>query len=124
VDPAGPLAEAEFKYLFLTVERLEPAVVFYRDVLGLKLLYTDEAEFAFLSFRDPAGPQLALYRGSPPSPSAGAPLIAVNVRGLDDVVAELRGRGVPVSDVHPVPFGRAAELTDPFGNVLELHEPD
>lgn len=47
---------------------------------------------------------------------------ALQVRGLDRLVARLRGAGVEVSD-EPMPGHRRVYVADPFGNRLELLEP-
>jgi glyoxylase I family protein len=48
---------------------------------------------------------------------------ALQVRDLDDAIAELRATGITVSDASPVGTGRQAFLSDPSGNGVELHEP-
>lgn len=48
---------------------------------------------------------------------------AILVDDLDNAIAELRGRGVDVSDASPVGTGRQAFLNDPSGNTVELHQP-
>jgi hypothetical protein len=44
------------------------------------------------------------------------------VDDLDGTVAELRERAVEVSDPKPVGSSRQAFLTDPSGNLVELHQ--
>jgi glyoxylase I family protein len=44
------------------------------------------------------------------------------VEDLDDTVVELRERGVEVSDPRPVGSSRQAFVSDPSGNVIELHQ--
>jgi catechol 2,3-dioxygenase-like lactoylglutathione lyase family enzyme len=46
----------------------------------------------------------------------------VAVDTLDETVAELRERGVEVSDPRPVGSSRQVFLSDPAGNLIELHE--
>jgi len=48
---------------------------------------------------------------------------AIRVADLDDTIAELRGRSVDVGDPSGVGRARQAFLTDPSGNLIELHEP-
>jgi catechol 2,3-dioxygenase-like lactoylglutathione lyase family enzyme len=45
------------------------------------------------------------------------------VGDIDASVADLRGKGLRVSDPSPVGDGRQAFLKDPSGNLLELTEP-
>jgi hypothetical protein len=44
------------------------------------------------------------------------------VEDLDDVIAELRELGHRPTDPSPVDVNRQAFITDPSGNVVELHE--
>ena len=48
---------------------------------------------------------------------------ALAVSDLDGAVAELRGRGLRVTDPAPVGTGRQSFLYDPAGNRIELQEP-
>lgn len=49
--------------------------------------------------------------------------VSINVDDdVDAAVAELRGRGVEVSDPKSVASNRQCFLRDPSGNLLELHE--
>ena len=47
---------------------------------------------------------------------------AVRVADLDEVVGELRNRGITVGDPNPVGAGRQTFLADPEGNTVELYE--
>ena len=47
---------------------------------------------------------------------------AIQVGDLDEVVAELRGVAVAVSDPVAIGANRQSFLEDPFGNAIELHE--
>ena len=47
---------------------------------------------------------------------------ALLVDDLDGTVAELRERAVEVSDPKPVGSSHQAFLTDPSGNLVELHQ--
>jgi predicted enzyme related to lactoylglutathione lyase len=118
-----PLSGAVFKYLFLHVRDVPASIAFYGELLSMEVVATDREEYAFFAIDLPGGTQIATYRAEHPRPPS-EPLFALNVRGLDGVVDGLRDRGVAVGEVHTVPFGRAAELTDPDGYVMELHEPD
>ena len=52
-----------------------------------------------------------------------ASMIVIDVPDIDATVERLRRRGVSVGAIHKVPFGRAAMIEDPDGNVLEVHQP-
>jgi len=47
---------------------------------------------------------------------------AIRVEDLDAVVAELRAHAQTPSDPSPVGSSRQAFISDPSGNVVELHE--
>ena len=47
---------------------------------------------------------------------------ALLVGDLDAAVTELRGRGIKVSDPTPIGTSRQSFLTDPDGNLIELHQ--
>jgi predicted enzyme related to lactoylglutathione lyase len=119
----GPLTDATLGYIFVFVHDLAVMMHFYREVLGLQLLYGAEGEFAFFQL-GVEGPQLALYPGRD-SPGNTAPhwFIVLNVRSIEAAVDDLKAKGVPVGAIEPVPYGRAVQLVDPEGNSLELHEP-
>jgi catechol 2,3-dioxygenase-like lactoylglutathione lyase family enzyme len=44
------------------------------------------------------------------------------VDDLDRAIDELRAEGVGVSDASPIGANRQAFLTDPAGNMVELHQ--
>ncbi len=55
-------------------------------------------------------------------PDAKGQHLALQVEDLAAAVAELRSREVEVSDPSPVGTSLQAFLTDPAGNLVELHE--
>jgi predicted enzyme related to lactoylglutathione lyase len=119
----GPLADCRVSYLFLTVRDFEGMLAFYRDRVGLTPEYVEAGRCAFLRL-DGGGFRLALYAGREDAGDAEPHwFLAVDVAGIDAVVAALRERGVPVGDVEAVPYGRAATFRDPEGNAIEVHEP-
>lgn len=118
----GPLAGGHMTYLFILVHDFQGMLTFYRDRLGLRVLYLEEGTCVFLALPN-GGPQIALYAGRERVEGSGNHwFVAFDVRGIDAVVAELEQRGVSVGPIEAVPFGRAAKLSDPEGNVIEVHE--
>jgi glyoxylase I family protein len=104
----------------INVDDVEAALAFYIDVLGLTLR-NDRPDFGFGgAWLDAGGQQVHLIEGTPPA--ALGQHFAVLVDDLDGTVAELRERAVEVSDPKPVGSSRQAFLTDPSGNLVELHE--
>jgi len=48
--------------------------------------------------------------------------LSLLVTDMDDVVKEIRGHGVAVSDPMGINDDRQAFLVDPSGNAIELHQ--
>ncbi len=104
----------------VNVDDVEAALRFYTEVLGLDRR-PDRPDFPFGgAWLDAGGQQLHLIEGKPP-PGLGQHF-ALLVGDLDTTVAELRGRGVEVSDPRPVGTSRQAFVSDPCGNLVELHQ--
>ncbi|MBS1914540.1 MAG: VOC family protein [Bacteroidetes bacterium] len=119
----GPLSRGRVSHVFVTVCDFNAMVRFYRDVLGMRLLYTDEESHAFLCIADDTDFQLALYSGrNDPGEHRNHWFIVVDVDDIEHAVAELHVRGVNVGAIEDVPFGRAARFEDPEGNIIEVHQ--
>ena len=107
-------------HVSINVDDVEAALRFYCDVLGLGAR-SDRPDFPFGgAWLDAGHQQVHLIEGQPP-PGLGQHF-ALLVDDLDATVAELRGRGVEVSDPRPVGSSRQAFVTDPCGNLVELHQ--
>jgi catechol 2,3-dioxygenase-like lactoylglutathione lyase family enzyme len=107
-------------HVSINVDDVDAALGFYVDVLGLVPL-RDRPAFGFGgAWLDAGGQQVHLIEGTPP-PACGQHF-ALRVDHLDDVVTELRTRGVDVPDPKPVGTGRQTFVSDPAGNVVELHQ--
>jgi glyoxylase I family protein len=110
-------------HVSINVADVDAALAFYVDVLGLSVR-GDRPDFGFGGAwldAGAGGQQVHLIEGQ--APDGLGQHFALRVDGLDDVVAELRGRGLKVSDPQPVGPSRQAFVTDPSGNLVELHEP-
>ena len=107
-------------HVSINVDDVEAALAFYTDLLGLSAR-TDRPDFAFGgAWLDAGGQQVHLIEGAPPAGLGQH--FALLVDDLDGTVAELRERAVEVSDPKPVGSSRQAFLTDPSGNLVELHQ--
>jgi glyoxylase I family protein len=107
-------------HVSINVDDVEAALRFYTDVLGFEPR-ADRPDFPFGgAWLDVGGQQVHLIEGEPP-PGLGQHF-AILVDDLDATVAELRGRDVDVSDPRPVGTSRQAFVTDPAGNLVELHQ--
>ena len=94
---------------------------FYVGLLGLTER-ADRPDFPFDgAWLDAGGQQLHLIKADVPADRGQH--FALAVTDLDDAIAELRGRGVRVTDPVPVGSGRQSFLYDPAGNRIELQEP-
>jgi glyoxylase I family protein len=107
-------------HVSINVDDVEAALAFYTGVLGLEPR-TDRPDFGFGgAWLDAGGQQVHLIEGRPPAGLGQH--FALLVEDLDGVVAELRERAVEVSDPKPVGSSRQAFVTDPSGNLVELHQ--
>jgi catechol 2,3-dioxygenase-like lactoylglutathione lyase family enzyme len=109
--------------IHVSVADLPRAVAFYRDVLGMKLLF--EVPGRPMAFFDCGG--VRLYLGTPESPEFRSnPLIYYRVESIRDAFETLRSRGVAFAgEPHVVHRTDAyelwmAEFRDPDGNHLSL----
>ena len=107
----------------VNVKDLDRAVAFYRDLLGMRFLFTAPPQMAFF---DCGGIRLLL--GVPESPEFDHPASIIYYR-VDDIQAtyeDLKGRGIPFLDEpHLVHRGEGYELwmaffRDSEENVLAL----
>jgi glyoxylase I family protein len=107
-------------HVSINVDDVDAAMAFYTGVLGLEAR-TDRPAFSFAgAWLDAGGQQVHLIEGRPPDGLGQH--FALLVDDLDRVVAELRERAVDVSDPTPVGSSRQAFVTDPSGNLVELHQ--
>ncbi|HET6948845.1 MAG TPA: VOC family protein [Acidimicrobiales bacterium] len=107
-------------HVSINVDDVEAAMAFYTDVLGL-VPRSDRPAFGFGgAWLDAGGQQVHLIEGRPPAGLGQH--FALLVDDLDGTVAELRGRDVEVTDPKPVGASRQAFVTDPSGNLVELHQ--
>lgn len=107
-------------HVSINVDDVPAALAFYTDVLGLEAR-GDRPDFGFGgAWLDAGDQQVHLIEGQPPAPVGQH--FALQVEDLAATVAELRGRGLRVSDPAPVGTSLQAFVSDPCGNVVELHE--
>ena len=107
-------------HVSINVPDVDAALAFYTGVLG-GAVRADRPEFGFAgAWIDLGDNQVHLLEAATP-PVLGQHF-AVRVADLDDVVAELRAKGVDIADPSPVGPGRQTFLSDPAGNTVELYE--
>jgi glyoxylase I family protein len=107
-------------HVSINVDDVDAALGFYVDTLGL-IRREDRPDFGFGgAWLDAGGQQVHLIEA--PIPDSRGQHFALQVADVDVVVAELRARGLTVGDATPVGTGRQAFVSDPAGNLVELHE--
>lgn len=107
-------------HVSINVDDVGAALAFYVDGLGLAVR-TDRPDLGFGgAWLDVGGQQVHLIEAAPP-PDKGQHF-ALAVDDLASFVAELRGRGLEVSEPRRVGTGLQAFLSDPAGNLVELQQ--
>lgn len=110
-------------YVIVGVKALEPAIAFYRDVMGFTLLHA-ATEFHFASFQV-GGLQFSLTAGGGADTHGTGERntgIGFNVADVDAAYAELAARGVHFTmPPSQQPWGGyMAMFADPDGNIFYL----
>ena len=109
-------------HVSLNVADLAAAEHFYTETLGLPPLPRPDFGFGGL-WLDAGEQQIHLIEVADFEAPAGQHF-AFQVDDLDGTIAELRQRGVEVSDARRIDdVCRQAFLQDPTGNLIELNEP-
>lgn len=110
-------------HVAICVSDAASGLAFYRDVMGFTER-TDRPDFGFPGhWLEAGGQQLHLMEMD----AAAQPMnhFAIRVDDLGEAVADLRAHGVTVNTVDHMPgAGYQAFLNDPFGNSIELNQPD
>lgn len=79
----------------LSVKDLDPAVAFYRDVLGLAFLFSAPPSLAFLQ----CGPTRVMLNGDPNAPApGGGPILYYAVGDIHAAFEAITARGAPVKE--------------------------
>jgi catechol 2,3-dioxygenase-like lactoylglutathione lyase family enzyme len=108
-------------HVSVNVRDLDTALAFYTDVLGVTVRQDRPADIGVEgTWLDVGGQQVHLIVADVP-PAKGQHF-AVLVDDIDAAVTDARAQGVPVSDPKPVGTNRQAFLSDPDGNLIELHQ--
>ncbi|MCC5953652.1 MAG: VOC family protein [Acidimicrobiia bacterium] len=109
-------------HVSINVTDVDEAMAFYTEVLGLERR-DDRPDFPFGgAWLDVGDQQIHLIEAT--TPAALGQHFAIAVADLAATVAELRERGVQVSDPSPVGTSMQAFCSDPSGNQVELHQPN
>jgi catechol 2,3-dioxygenase-like lactoylglutathione lyase family enzyme len=107
-------------HVSVNVDDVDVALDFYTGVLGLRAR-SDRPDFRFGgAWLDIGGQQVHLIEGQ--VPKGDGEHFAILVADIDATISELRSRDIKVSDAQPVGPNLQAFLTDPAGNLIELHQ--
>ena len=122
IQALGSVSKVRGALIF--VEDIESELVFYRDVIGLRLLYRTPR---FVRFDATQGTSLALIAGGiasaePKDYRLGGVVPEVIVDNLDLALRRLDGAGVRKEDVVATKWGRFCFFWDPEGNPLQFYE--
>ena len=97
------------------VKDWDAAIVFYRDVLGLKEVVNFPDRWAL--FNVPGGGNIALQ----PTDTSATNHVSIEVTSITDFVADLKAKGARVvEDICQQEHGETAMLEDPSGNLIAL----
>ena len=103
------------------VDDWDASLAFYRDVVGLKPLFT-EPGFALFAVGDSG--RIALHARDAHEHAHHQTHVSLEVTDIDATLAQMVAAGARV--VEPVEreeFGAIASIADPSGNVIGLYEP-
>jgi len=108
-----------FDAVFYYVTDMREAISFYRDALGLPLVYED-----YVARFDLDGVLIELVPVPPGSvvPGNGNARLCFAVKDLAEAVEQLRTRGIRTSEIRKKRGGKLAFFRDPDGNELSLWE--
>lgn len=116
----GSMQPVAIHHVSINVHDVDAALAFYVGALGLTQR-TDRPDFHFEgAWLDAGGQQVHLIKADVPE-SLGQHF-AVQVADLEETVAQLRADGHTVSDPSMVSKNKQSFISDPSGNVVELHQ--
>ncbi len=104
------------------------ALEFYRDVLGAKveadMPMGPDGKLRWVSLQLPGvETRITLVTWFPQMPPGSAQGIVLATDDLSAAYAELKGRGLRLSDIKDQPYGRECTFADPDGNGWVLQQP-
>jgi catechol 2,3-dioxygenase-like lactoylglutathione lyase family enzyme len=123
--PKVILMDYKLELVFVPVSDVDRARDFYADQVGFIVDHDHQVsdDLRFVQLTPPgSGCSIAIGTGlldSPPGSLQGLQLV---VDDADDAHAELSGRGVQVSDVEDLAWGRFVYFADPDGNRWAVQE--
>jgi len=122
IQALGSVSKVRGALIF--VEEIESEMAFYRDVIGLRLLYRTPR---FVRFDATQGTSLSLILGgrasaTPKDYRVGGVVPEVIVDNLELAVKRLDGAGVRREEIVRTAWGQFCFFWDPEGNPLQFYE--
>jgi lactoylglutathione lyase len=112
--------------IILNTEKFEECVAFYRDLFGLRQLFeNDEDGFKLTCFEYGDGYLMVEQGGKAidgiKSPEEGSFKLRLNVKDLEDALAEIRAWGIQAAITENA-WGRTINISDPDGNRVGVRD--
>ena len=112
--------------IILNTEKFEECVAFYRDLFGLRQLFeNDEDGFKLTCFEYGDGYLMVEQGGKASdgikSPEEGSFKLRLNVKDLEDALAEIRAWGIQAAITENA-WGRTINISDPDGNRVGVRD--
>ena len=115
----------KLELVFVPVSDVDRARDFYADQVGFVLDHDHQVsdDLRFVQLTPPgSGCSIAIGTGLGDSAAGSVQGLQLVVDDADAAHDELAGRGVPVSDVEDLPWGRFVYFADPDGNRWAIQE--
>ena len=118
--------------VFLYSKNPKELAEWYRDVMGVNVVFTEEYDAYYCDFRypdkdSPFGQSSTVWSimktNKDIDRSVPAFCINYSVDNLEDFADHLSQNGVEVKEIHEHPEGKFTHIYDPDGNQIELWEP-
>src|SRR3954469_9539725 len=111
---------ATVKTVYQITTRMDDAIAFYGELLGMRLQFRDGDKWAQF---DAGGTHLALSSPDEAAKGATGTVVVLEVDNLEEVRKMLEGVGCSVTPIRDMgEHGRVMSSHDPDGNVLQIFE--
>ena len=112
----------KISFISYPVSNLNRSIVFYRDLLGLKLLLsnTEWAEFHI------GGQRIAIHKEiiNKTTKTQSRPIVFFEAKPIETKVQRLESKGINFKgEIEAHPYGKLTLFIDPDENLLGLYEP-
>ncbi len=115
----------KIELIILPVSDVDRAKAFYADQVGFAVDHDQRVSehLRFVQLTPPGSAcSIAFGEGLVDTPPGSVHGLQIVVADADTAYAELSARGVPVSEVEDLPWGRFVRFADPDGNAWALQQ--